>query len=1027
MKTNLCKKLVAAVILFSAAMSAVFAQNQVTTSGTVSDEGGLPLVGVGVFVKGTTTGVTTDMDGHYSLSVKQGATLVFECLGYQSAERTAIAGTLNVTLAEESTQLDEVVLIGYGVQKRSSVTGSVSSVKAEEFANRTITSAEQALQGKTAGVQIISSSAAPGSSGSIRIRGYSSNGDSDPLYVVDGLRTNDISNIDPNDIESMEVLKDAASAAIYGAQAGNGVILITTKKAEKGMSRINYEYQITLQSIGNTPHVLNSEEYIDYMTSGNILSADYINTYYDGVTDTDWMDAFFETSLMQKHNISFMGANDKATMYASVSYLSNDGFVVDDDDTFERFSATVNASYQLKKWLKISSNNTFTKFHVENVGEASTSGSVFLAALIHDPLTPVSYSADNIPDYMQSYIDDGRTLLTDKNGNYYSLSPYGDAAADYNPFIMKNRQTSQGDGFVLAGTSSLDITPIKEIVFTSRLGYRYRETSTYSYTFPYTLTSENYQDYMSVTASSAYKTYWQWENFVNFTKTFFEDHNVNLMLGMSYSTTSTFDVTATVQGSGSGDSLDYGFSKLSTNYAFFDYQTTNATKTVSGGEKIKNADLSYFGRISYDYKDKYFFQFTMRADAADLSILPLNKRWGYFPAVSLGWVASRENFMQNLDKITHLKVRASWGQNGSIAGLSEYMYDSAITSDISYPMTDDTYSVGSYPSATGNYDLKWETSEQIDLGLDLRMFSDRLSFSMDWYNKKTKDLIMTDLTPSYTIGNTVSPMNAGNIVNRGFEFELGWQDRIGDFSYSIKGNIATLHNEVTKVSQSAERIAGTYLNSIGSVNYFEEGYPVWYMRGYIWDGVDSDTGDPILRDLDGDGELTEDDQTMIGSAVPDFTYGITLTAAWKGFDLVVFGSGSHGSDAYLAYNRPAQLKENFLYEFYDGYWQQAGDNAKRPRPNCNNYNFYLQSTAYVFSTSYFKIKQIQLGYTLPKKLLRRVYLENLRVYASLDDFFTFTNYPGFDPEFMSVGEDMGFDEGSYPGSKKIVFGINLTF
>lgn len=375
-----------------------------------------------------------------------------------------------------------------------------------------------------------------------------------------------------------------------------------------------------------------------------------------------------------------------------------------------------------------------------------------------------------------------------------------------------------------------------------------------------------------------------------------------------------------------------------------------------------------------------------------------------------------------------MKLRASWGQNGSIAGLADYMYDATILSEINYPMSGDvSYETGSLPSATGNYDLKWETSEQIDLGIDLRMLNDRLSFGFDYYEKKTKDLIVTGITPSLIVGNTTSPMNAGNVKNSGFEFELSWRDNIKDFNYSIKGNIATLKNKVTYLHETLERIESTTSAGIGVMNYFEEGHPIWYMRGYECTGIDSQTGDLIFKDMNDDGIIGDADQTEIGSAIPDFTYGITLTAAWKGFDLTIFGSGSHGNDVFAGYNRTSRMKANTLKEFYDGRWTTAGDNAKYARSNPSNYDKYLKSSKFVFDGSYFKIKQIQLGYNLPKNLLKQIGLSNLRLYCSLDDFFTFTKYPGFDPEFTSTGSAMGLDMGSYPSSKKVVFGLNVAF
>lgn len=562
-------------------------------------------------------------------------------------------------------------------------------------------------------------------------------------------------------------------------------------------------------------------------------------------------------------------------------------------------------------------------------------------------------------------------------------------------------------------------------MITSRLGYRYTVTDSYGYQMPNITCSDLYQDYVSVDATSANTTYWQWENFANYTKTFKDVHNLNAMIGMSFSSNTAFGVTGNVHGNGPSD---IGITKLDPNYAYFNYKTGTAVQTVRNGEKRKYANLSYFGRISYDYASKYFAQFTLRADAADLSILPLQKRWGYFPAASVGWVISNEKFMRNVKPISHLKLRASWGQNGSIAGLSDYMYDATIQSNIIYPMTKDVvYNTGSLPSATGNYDLKWETSEQLDFGIDLRMFNDRLGVTADYYEKKTKDLIVTGITPSLIVGNITSPMNAGNVKNSGFEFELSWRDNIKDFNYSVKANIATLKNKVTYLDRTLERIGSATSAGIGTINYFEEDHPIWYMRGYQCTGIDPETGNPTFADLNGDGMIGDADQTEIGSAIPDFTYGITLNASWKGLDLTVFGSGSYGNDVFVAYNRTSRMKANTVKEFYDERWIKPGDNAKYARSNPSDYDKYLKSSKFVFDGSYFKIKQIQLGYSLPSSLLKKMCLNSLRLYCSLDDFFTFTKYPGFDPEFTSTGDAMGLDMGSYPSSKKVVFGLNLVF
>ena len=1002
-------------------------QQENTISGVIVDENGEPLPGVTVMVKGTTNGTITDFDGNYSISdVRADATLAFSFVGMVPQEISAAGKrAINITMKEETIGLDEVVAIGYGVQRKSDLTGSISQVKSTDLQNRSITSVDGGLQGKTAGVQIVTTSGAPGAETSVRIRGYSSNSSSTPLYIVDGLRTTNIAYLDPSDIESMEILKDAASAAIYGAQAGNGVILISTKKASQGTLRIDYDMQYSIQQVARIPEVLNAEEYIQYaVTEGNLVSQSRINDYYDGTTDTNWADVAFENGAMQRHSLSFQGGNEKSSIYGSLSYLSNDGPIIGQQDKNERLTGTVNAEYKIKPWLKFSSNNNFANFNTTSVrsgGMYSMLGSVIQM----DPLTPVIYSNDNVPAHMQALLDMGHAFITDENGDYYSMSPFQESN-NINPYIMRDGYQQQNEGFNLRGTSSIDVTPYKTVTFTSRLGYDFSSTTAYNLQWPYTANTDTNYDYVTIEASNNDNKYWQWENFANYNESF-NKHNVSAMIGTSYSERTTFGVTGSVSGS---SAENIGITKLDRNYAYFANATGTATKQVTGGEKRIYAELAYFGRLSYNYDNRYFLQGSFRADAADLSKLPLNKRWGYFPSVSAGWTVSRENFFKNmnLSSISNLKLRASWGRNGSISGLSNYMYASTITSDVMYPFTESTYQVGSRPSSTGNYNLQWETSEQLDFGFDLRMLNDRLAFSMDWYKKETKDLIMTSVNSSAVVGNTISPLNAGNVVNKGFEFDLSWKDRIGDdFSYGISANLSTLKNEVTYVYPTLSRVAGTSGGS-GVTCYFEKGYPIWYMRGYEYLGVDPSDGSPIFNDISGDGLITDADKTMIGSAIPDITFGLTLNLAYKGFDLVVFANGTSGNDICYAVPRSTRIQANTLKYFYDRRWTTPGQNAEYIAASLPDYANYVQSSALIFDGSYIKIKQIQLGYTVPEKLLDRAKIfKKARVYVSLDDFFVFTEYPGFDPEVSMSGSGLGLDYGQYPTTRRATFGINLSF
>ena len=1017
------KALFFAVLLIFACVN-LSAQERVTASGTVIDENKIPMIGVSVIEKGTHNGTMTDIDGNWSMEVTEGAVLEFSYIGYTSVELPAAAG-MNLQMEVDTRILEEVVVVGYGVQKKSSLTGSVSQVKAEDMEARTITSAGQALQGKTSGVQVLSGSAKPGASPSIRIRGVSSNNSSDPLYVVDGRLAKDISGIDPNDIESMEVLKDGASAAIYGAEAGNGVVLITTKKG-KGKGKITYDYQYSSQSVSKVPHLMNSEKFIDFYTEANLISLEKFYNNWDFETNTDWIKAGFEKSNMHKHNLTFSAGDSDKSIYISGTYLNNDGIVVGDKDYYKRLTGMINASWKVKPWLEIGTNNQVEYYKSASVAEGSEYSSYLLSLLTLDPLTKPMYPENALPAHMQQIYNDTShaPMLGDGKGNIYGVSAYV-TSESVNPYIMLGSSDSYNRGFNINGTTYINFMPVKGLTVTSRLGYRLSSYENYGISHDYYASGQIQNKYLSVSAGSSNAAYWQWENFLNYTKQI-KKHNFGIMLGTSFSESRSFGVSGSKSGN---ENAGLGFKKDDPLFWYFAYAVSNATKDVSGGEPSYGRKLSYFGRANYEYGNRYMVQVSLRADAADSSVLPVQKRWGYFPAVSAGWVISNEKFMQNSQAwLNHLKIRASWGQNGSTASLGGYQYANVIASTGSYPTSSDSpsYEVGYAPSATGNKELKWETAEQTNVGIDARFFRSRLIFSADWFRKETKDLIVTGITPSTVVGNTASPVNAGNIRNTGFEVELGWQDMAGDFSYGIRGNISTLKNEVTYIHPTLSAIDGATYHTYGAITRFEVGKPAWYFYGYEFTGIDKATGNPTFKDQNNDGSITDSDKTMIGKGMADATYGITLTAAWKGIDLIVFGTGSIGNDIYCCLNRSDYTLNKLTY-FTEDRWKVGHENGTMPKAGANDMDKFYLSTASVINGSYFKIKQIQLGYTFPAKWMSKIKVENLRIYASLDDFFVFTKYPGLDPEVTGIGNALGVDKGSYPNSRKIVAGVSITF
>ena len=1016
------------------------AQQQVTISGVVTDDQNEPMIAAGVVQKGTTNGTITDLDGNFKLTVPAGSVIEFSSVGYVTQEFVATqTQQVTIKMATDTQMIEETVVVGYGVQKKSDVTGAISQVKSEDIQNRTITSPEQALGGKTAGVQTFASSARPGATPAIRVRGISSNNDANPLYVVDGRITNSIAGIDPNDIESMEVLKDGASAAIYGAEAGNGVVMITTRKG-RGDGKISYSYQLSSQSLGKTPQVMNSEEFIQfYMEKGNISLKD-VYSKWDQKTNTDWLKESYENSLMHHHNLTFSAGNDRGNLYLSGSYLSNDGMFKGKADVYDRITGMVNGSWKFKPWLEVTTNNQVEYYKARSVSEGSDYGSAVLAALQLDPMTPAYYTPENLPVFMQDYLDEGKVLLQDENGNYYGISQFN-VSENVHPLVQRDRSYSISKGFNINGATAINFKPFRDITLTSRLGYRLSAGDSYGYSHDYYY-NEGYakQYYMSVSASANNSIYYQWENFANWMHQFGK-HNLSAMAGVSFSQSRSYSASSGVSGSDANGVIDFGLKRDDPLFYYISQATPTATKNVGGGVENFSYKYSYFGRLGWSYLNKYNVQATLRADAADLSVLPKPMRWGFFPSVSAGWTFSEESFFMGLRQVVPFaKLRLSWGQNGSIAGLGGYSYANDIASTGQYPTgmqnADGSwqYIIGYAPSMAGNQELKWETSEQFNVGLDLRFLRDRLSVNLDWFDKRTKDLIVTGITTSTIVGVGASPMNAGNVDNKGVEVEVRWKDQIGDFFYSIAGNFSTLKNKVTYLHPTLkDGLSGVGVRNYGTVTRFEKGYPAWHLYGYEFAGIESTTGEALFNHYDEDGNLAgtttapaDSDKRHLGSGIPTHNYGLTLNAGWKGIDFTLFLTGAGGNQILNALNNIDYTSNRLTYLTADR-WTPTHTDGTMPAANASNYAQFLTSSGVVMDASYMKIKQIQLGYNFPQQLLRKIFIDQFRIYASMDDWFTFTKYPGFDPEIIGQGASMGVDKGNYPTSKKVVFGVNITF
>ena len=1008
------------------------AQSQVTVKGTVSDATG-PVAGCAVLQQGTSNGTTTDLDGGYTLTVPAGAVIEYSCIGYETVARTAAAsGTQDILLKEDSVLLEETVVIGYGVQKKSNVTGAISSLAGDEMKNRNLSNAASALQGKVSGVQVMNSSGAPGAAPAIRIRGYSSNGSSDPLYIVDGLKVSDISYLDPSSIQSMEILKDAASAAIYGAEAGNGVILITTRNGRDGHASVTFDASVAVNSLARKTDLMNAAQYIKFYTEreGAAFTSLYDKYNIPG-TDTDWQDEMFGTGVTQNYNIGLEGGNDRGKFYAGLSYAGIDGMVRLDKDYYRRFSGQVNASYKIFKWLEAGTTNTISSIDNSSLTESNPLYGNLRDILLMDPLTPVYYTDDNMPSNLKAAVLNSRHLIKSEDGRYYGMSW---AQNGINPLAAIDAAEQSNKGFTVNGASYLNITPLKGLVFTTRLGYTFSSTGSSSYnpTRLLKFLDTNNDNVLSLSTSNGTARYWQWENFANYLLDTGAG-SFTFMLGTSYSNS---------EYSYSGTNTN-ALSSEASNFLYPSYSTNGADDYVAGSTTYQRK-IAYFGRLGWDYEGRYNVQANFRADSYDSAYLDLDHNWGFFPSVSAGWTFSNEPFLRPAvgDVFSYGKLRLSYGVNGSISNLGGYMYAATLgagqmdlsgaTQNMCYYL-DGALRTGIWPSETmANPSLRWERSNQFDAGLDLRFFSDRLTLTADCYYKLTDGLLVQSNAP-YVSGATYVFQNLGLVANSGLEFELNWKDTIGEFSYGVNANFSTVSNTVKEYKGEGTRIEGSGIQGNPSAStYFEEGYPVWYIRGYKLSGVDPATGEAVFEDTDGVDGITDADKTYLGKAIPDFTYGITLTAAWKGFDLLVYGTGAQNFDlVYGLMSSDSGTRNNRPAMFYQDRWTASNTAAKYPSAlyQVTDQRLYM-SDMLVFDASFFKIKQIQLGYTLPKNLTSKLSISNLRVYASMDNWFTFTKYPGSDPEINAINYSasaMAIDFGGYPLSKSLSFGVNVTF
>ena len=990
-----------------------------TVKGTVSNNG-LPLPGASILVKGTANGVSSDFDGVFTINnVPQDAILVISYVGYVTQE-VPVEGrsTINVILIEDAATLNEVVVVGYGTKKKSVVTGAISSVDSKQFKNASNQRVEQVLQGRVSGVTVSSSSGAPGQGAQIRIRGAGSSGNSEPLYIVDGMKASSIVDIAPSDIANIEILKDAASAAIYGTEGANGVVLVTTKSGRSGDIKISFSTQVGTQFVNTDLELMNASQFVQYQNEAGNTSV------VDNGINTDWIDETFNNATLQRYDISLSGGGEKTNFYGSASILDQDGVVGGDNSNFRRTTFRFNIKSQVAKWLELGANTTVSSSGRNGISENNDTRGVIQNALILDPLTPVFYADGDIP---QSVIDNsananggiGVPLLTNNNGRVYGYPSFSTGEV-VNPLALANeinRTIFDEHNFFTTLFAKFQI--IEGLNFTTRFGYERKRFETITQGIPYFVTSEASNTEFIASQNTIEDDRWLWENFITYDKSFGK-HNFKVLLGYSAE-----DREILFPISRSGSQSIAGFNGFDLNSPVF-----NNPDNVRFTPAFRDNLASTYGRLSYNYDEKYLFEGSLRADTSD-KFLSSNKT-GVFPAASLGWVASKEDFWSDDSFFDFFKLRASWGQNGSKSNLPLDSGNTFIVDQVDGLPINYLNNIGAQINAFGNPNLVWETSEQLDFGIDLRAFDNKLRFTTDYYRKTTRDLIVPDgslITPG-SAGFNFAAFNAGTIVNQGFEFELGYSDTTsGGFRYSINANVSTLDNEVTEIQFVPE---GTSLVGAGApqnpdgVTRFAEGQPAWFFFGFKTNGINPNTGEAILVDTNDDGQIDNNDKTFIGSPHPDVLFGGNINLGYKGFDFNLQWQGTLGNDIIATYHQPSRPITNKPVHFFTERWTQPGDIASFP--GAANVNDAYDSDLVVEDGSFMRLKQIQLGYTLPENFASKLKMSNTRIYVSLDDFFTFTKYRGLDPEignfnFNSIGVDRGF----YPTAARLIFGLSVNF
>ena len=1037
------------------------ARSVVQVKGVVYDTSNQPIVGATIVeVDAPNNGTLTGADGTFTLSVAKGASLKISYIGYKTATVKVVEGrSVRVVLEEDSELLNDVVVVGYGTQRKKLVTGSTVHVDADNIAAANAVDAFGALQSQAAGMNIVMNSGQPGESYKVVIRGMGTAGSNTPLYVIDGVPGGSIEDLSPNDIESIDVLKDAASSAIYGARASNGVILVTTKKGKAGHVQVSFDGYLGWQN-ANTNDVtpLNAKQYMEindkaYQIQG-VTTYDWatlIPKQYQQIMDgtwngTNWLDeTLVDNAPMHNASLNITGGSDVSRFSLGFSKYHQTGTIgYPATPKFDRYTVRLNSDYSLIKKngrdvLKFGENITFSATKKKGISIGGIYGNSIRNLLAMSPLLPAYNDQGELYEY--------KDILADK----------WDFSADMaNPLAaMKyDEGNSKTNRYRLQTNFFLEFVPIEGLTIRSSAGWNYRHSESRSYVPVYELSTKKSNPNDDVRQNQGYNIRWSLENTANWVKSF-DKHNLDVLFGQSLE---KWGYGSNVGATNSNSLFPGSFDHAYINNANV---VDPAYTSISGSPNDQGALSSFFGRVNYNYNETYLLSLVLRADGS--SNFKRGKRWGYFPSVSAGWIMTNEPFMEwSKDWLYFFKLRGSWGQNGN-CNISSFQYVATVAFDDPYYFdSKDNPGIGAYPNILPNEKVKWETSEQLNLGFDARFLDNRLALSFDWYNKKTKDwLVRAPVLLSYGTG--APYINGGDIENKGYEIHLSWNDHIGkDFVYSVSANLSHNKNEVTRLANAEGIIHGgsnAIAQNTAELYRLQVGFPIGYFWGYEMEGIIQNEqdlqnylnkhcggdknnslqgesiqpGDVKFVDHNGNGKIDkgDEDKTMIGDPNPDYTVGLNINLAYKGFDFSLTGYGSFGQQVAKSYRQFSDHPDdNYCTDVYTKYWTGEGSTNRYPRfSDGKTANMSEISRVWIEDADFFKISRISFGYDL-KRAIRKLPVTKCRVYVSASNMITFTGYSGMDPE-VGFGNGTswasGIDCGYYPSSRSWQVGLNINF